>query len=26
MLGTREERRTLPYNGYGEWVALLHKS
>jgi sulfoxide reductase catalytic subunit YedY len=24
MLGTNEQRPTLPYNGYGEWVARLY--
>jgi sulfoxide reductase catalytic subunit YedY len=24
MLGTNEQRLTLPYNGYGEWVARLY--
>jgi sulfoxide reductase catalytic subunit YedY len=24
MLGTNERRPTLPYNGYGEWVAALY--
>jgi sulfoxide reductase catalytic subunit YedY len=26
MLGTGERRPTLPYNGYGKWVADLYKS
>ena len=26
MIGTGERRATLPYNGYGEWVAGLYKS
>ena len=25
-IGTGERRRTLPYNGYGEWVAQLYSS
>jgi len=24
MLGSAEKRPTLPYNGYGEWVAKLY--
>ena len=25
MIGTNEKRKTLPFNGYGEWVAALYR-